>query len=233
MRGRKKYAGEKYSPEDLDINIHKAIYGVFNGEMPFPLVLQIVKNTRRDEAIVALMRYIEGKSIARRDWRDFNRIYLMFLAAEEYVKNREGVSDPIHFSMLQANGLLQAMAEHLGRPKVEKVHLLRYWQKSFGRERLEIEESEAYRIMRRLGLPQKGSGELHDRILEETAELAENFKKIAGVLKQQAKRIRRLKVAGLFDRLHAQCPGLSEKQLEKLAAADGFEDEIVWQFIIN
>jgi len=156
MKGRKKNRAEKYDAgeplSDLSAKTRLGRFWDFKAAWMVEDICSGSKN-KKDEAIVALMSYIENYVLVSRQWEHFRTLADLFIHIEGQGKKGEKVSDPEREHLLTINGVSHIVSAAIGKKKITKADLLRAYRKTASHEANLIEDEDIYRMMRQLGLP--------------------------------------------------------------------------------
>ncbi len=171
MRGRKKYAAEKYSPEDSLLRAESmARFGRYHDEAAWGSVLTFVSDRKKDPKKISdfyreypqlcpKMMLSEWCKILinNRDAAGFVRLGEMMRVAEELSSAGREVVEPERVALLKANEDLYLRLSEAGKHKAEvkKAELVKYVTKIYPNVFLEIEQSDVLKMMRKMGLPRR------------------------------------------------------------------------------
>jgi hypothetical protein len=181
MKGRKKNRAEKYAPGmDLWELSELTSKGIFAEDPMMDCVLlhYWVKDWDEEEynwledftPQMVLENYCK-KLLEKKDAAGFERLSKMMRFAAELRSQGLEKADPARAAMIEANYCLYAQiykkTQYKGNPK--KADLLHCFRKTY-QDALDIEDADAYRIMRAMGLPRRPFC-----FTEENQKIADNF----------------------------------------------------------
>ncbi|NCY21549.1 hypothetical protein EBX31_06295 [bacterium] len=162
-RGRRRAAASKYSPEDAPReNLLKSWCGEFADIAPIYFAAEVLLGVRcegritKESAWMAINKFV-SEAIESGRYDNLLRLHKIFCVVSGQKKQGKDALDSVRMRLIFINDwlMVRRSTDPGAFPEVTKSEILKICRKNFPAEFGSLEDSDAYRYMRALGLPRQ------------------------------------------------------------------------------